>query len=120
MRVICTLTIVAFALLPLLAQRPVPGHPPTNPRYGYNDTAYHQRYDDGYDKGRAAERDNARYDPTREASYRTADHGYTSRYGTKDDYRGVYREGFRAGYDDGYRGLERYARNRRLNNGRFP
>lgn len=120
MRVLITLTIVVFAALPLLAQSRPQGRPPTNPRYGYNDAAYHQGYDNGYDKGRAAERDNARYDPTREALYRAGDGGYTSRYGTKDDYRSAYRDGFRAGYDDGYRGLERYARNRRLNNGRFP
>jgi len=43
----------------------------------------------------------------RHSRYRAADHGYDNRCGTKDDYKLVYRDGFEAGYEDGYRGTTR-------------
>jgi hypothetical protein len=69
----------------------------------YQDVAYRNGYDDGYEKGEEDARDNDRYDPVRHGRYRSADHGYESRYGSKEQYKNVYRDGFRAGYDAGYR-----------------
>ena len=38
----------------------------------------------------------------RVSRYRSADRGYNSRYGSKDQYKLVYRDGFEAGYAQGY------------------
>jgi hypothetical protein len=51
--------------------------------------------------------------PARQSGYRSADRGYTSRYGSKDSYKAAYRGGFRAGYDDGYREARAYGSDRR-------
>ena len=89
------------------------GNYPTNDRYGYpnsgsnrvygnNSVAYDNGYRDGLEKGR--EDANGRsYDPVRHSWYRSADRGYNNRYGTKDQYKLVYRDGFEAGYDQAYR-----------------
>ena len=81
-------------------------------RYGYPGGygGYYQRgpafdlgYRDGLDKGREDRRDRDRDDPVRHGRYRSADHGYQRRYGPRDVYRGVYRQGFLAGYEEAYR-----------------
>jgi hypothetical protein len=74
-----------------------------NAGYGYSRVPYDNGYEDGLDKGREDGRDNDSYDPVRHSRYRSADHGYNSRYGSKDDYKNVYRAGFSDGYDVGYR-----------------
>lgn len=71
-------------------------------RYTYG-PAFSNGYEDGYDKGRDDGRDRDRFDPNRHSRYRSADHGYERRYGSKDVYRNVYRDGFRDGYQAGYR-----------------
>jgi hypothetical protein len=67
-------------------------------------------YTHGYDEGRSAgandARRNHRFDYSRYSDYRDADNGYRG-YGDRNAYRTLYREGFVAGYNDGYR---RYAR----------
>jgi hypothetical protein len=73
----------------------------------YNNAAYQNGYRDGLEKGREDAGDRDSYDPVRHSRYRSADHGYNSRYGTKDDYKLVYRDGFEAGYDEGYRTTRR-------------
>ena len=82
-----------------------PNQYPNAPRAGvaYNNAAYQNGYRDGLEKGREDAGDRDSYDPVRHSRYRSADHGYNSRYGTKDDYKLVYRDGFEAGYDEGYR-----------------
>ena len=81
--------------------------------------AYHQRgdytqyargqqraYDRGFHQGvEAGARDwkrRQRFDPWRDSRYRSADSGYSSRYGPRQPYGRAYREGFRAGYERGY------------------
>ena len=77
--------------------------------YPYDDESrsvpYAQGYRDGRDKGHDDRSDDKRYDPTRHGRYKDADRGYERRYGDKDDYRVIYRDGFRAGYSEGYRGV---------------
>ena len=34
--------------------------------------------------------------------YRSGDRGYNSRYGTRDNYKLAYRDGFEAGYEQAY------------------
>lgn len=71
--------------------------------YGYNSQAYDNGYRDGLEKGREDARDGDSYDPVRHSRYRSGDHGYNSRYGTREQYRLAYRDGFEAGYDQAYR-----------------
>lgn len=60
-------------------------------------------YRDGLVKGEEDARDRDRYDPSRHAWYRSADRGYSSRYGAKSRYQSDYRRGFLEGYNDAYR-----------------
>jgi hypothetical protein len=80
-----------------------PNQSPT-PRAGtaYNSTAYDNGFRDGLEKGREDVRDNDSYDPVRHSRYRSADRGYNQRYGTKEQYKLTYRDGFEAGYQQGY------------------
>jgi len=78
-------------------------------RYGYgsgygnvNSVPYRNGYQDGLEKGREDGRDRDSFDPVRHSRYRSADHGYNGRYGSKTDYKLIYRDGFEAGYRDGY------------------
>jgi hypothetical protein len=76
-----------------------------NSGYGYNSVPYDNGYRDGLEKGREDANDRDSYDPVRHSWYRSGDRGYNSRYGTKDSYKLAYRDGFEAGYDQAYRGL---------------
>ena len=66
------------------------------------DAAYDNGYRDGIEKGREDRGDNDSFDPVRHSRYRSADNGYNSRYGTKEQYKLTYRDGFEAGYAQGY------------------
>jgi hypothetical protein len=67
-----------------------------------NSAAYGNGYRDGIDKGRADAKDRHSFDPVRHSRYRSADRGYDNLYGSKNDYKLVYRDGFEAGYRTGY------------------
>jgi hypothetical protein len=73
-----------------------------------NSVAYDNGSRDGYEKGREDARDNDSFDPVRHSRYRSGDRGYNSRYGTRDDYKLVYRDGFESGYERGYREVKGY------------
>ena len=72
--------------------------------YRYNTVPFDTGYKDGHDKGREDARDRDSYDPVRHSRYRSADHGYDRRDGSKEEYKQVYRAGFESGYEDGYQG----------------
>ena len=76
--------------------------PAAGARSGYNSVAYDNGFRDGLEKGREDVRDNDSFDPVRHSRYRSADHGYDQRYGTKEQYKLTYRDGFEAGYQQGY------------------
>ena len=80
--------------------------------YEYNSVAIQNGERDGYEKGREDARDNDSYDPVRHSWYRSGDRGYNNRYGTRDDYKLVYRDGFESGYERGYREVKGYGANR--------
>jgi hypothetical protein len=88
--------------------------------YGYGSQGFEIGYSEGYEKGLEDARDRDRYDPLRHKWYREGDHGYNSRYGTREQYKNAYRDGFRAGYDRGYSEANRYSRNRNDRYGRRP
>lgn len=83
---------------------PGPASPGTRSGRGrFDGPGFHAGYADGYDKGFDDADDRRRFEPTRHGRYRSANHGYEGRYGSKSAYRETYREGFLAGYEAGYR-----------------
>jgi hypothetical protein len=72
--------------------------------YGYNrGPAYSNGLNDGYEKGREDARDRDSYDVLRHKWYREGDRHYRSSYGPRQQYENIYRQGFKEGYDRGYR-----------------
>jgi hypothetical protein len=69
----------------------------------YTSPAADNGYRDGYAAGRDDARDRDRYDPVRSSRYRSGDHGYNGRYGSRDEYKREYRAAFQRGYDQGFR-----------------
>ena len=78
---------------------------PRYPNYGggyYYDAAFNNGYADGAEKGREDVRERRMYDPSRHSRYRSADHLYEGEYGSKDQYKSDYRQGFIDGYDSAF------------------
>lgn len=71
-------------------------------RYGYS-PALNNGVTDGYEKGREDARDRDSYDVRRHKWYRDGDRHYRNEYGPRRQYEDLYRQGFREGYDRGYR-----------------
>jgi hypothetical protein len=67
--------------------------------------AFEQGFKDGRDDGRDDRSDDRRFDPTRHDRYQRADRGDERREGGAKRSPDEYREGFRAGYAEGYRGV---------------
>jgi flagellar biosynthesis/type III secretory pathway protein FliH len=85
-------------------------YPNTRGGYGYPSPrgsgyspAYANGVNDGYEKGREDARDRDSYDLLRHKWYRSGDHDYKSSYGPRQQYENLYRQGFKEGYDRGYR-----------------
>ena len=57
---------------------------------------------DGIEAGRDDARRRERFDPVRARRYRSADHDYDRRYGSRDEYGREYRANFERGYREGY------------------
>ncbi len=72
-----------------------------------NSVAADNGYRDGLVKGREDAEDGDSYDPDRHSWYRSANRGYSSRYGSRDQYARDYRAAFADGYDEAYRDAER-------------
>jgi hypothetical protein len=74
-------------------------------RYGraIDNPAASAGYEDGYRQGVDDARDGDRSDPVRARHYREGDRGYDRRYGSRDEWKRVYREAFLSGYQRGYR-----------------
>ena len=85
----------------MLRNRYPNGNYPTGSRASY-DGAFDNGYRDGLEKGREDRGDNDSFDPVRHGWYRSGDRGYNSRYGTRDNYKLAYRDGFEAGYEQAY------------------
>lgn len=69
----------------------------------YRSPAAEVGYRDGYAQGRSDARDGDRFDPVRASRYRSGDHEYSRRYGSRDEYKRIYRSAFQDGYQQGYR-----------------
>jgi hypothetical protein len=84
------------------------GYPNRAPVYGraiprYSSVAAETGFRDGLDQGRKDARDRRRFDPVRASRYRSGDHDYDRRYGSRDEYQREYRAAFLQGYEAGYR-----------------
>jgi len=58
---------------------------------------------DGVAQGRDDAHDRRPFDPVRASRYRSGDHEYSDRYGSRDVYKREYRAAFQQGYEEGYR-----------------
>lgn len=85
--------------------RTYPGSPQQYPggSRGYTDAAFQNGADDGYEKGGEDARRSRSFDPLRHAWYRSGDRHYEGRFGSREQYKDIYRRGFQEGYDRGYR-----------------
>ncbi len=83
-------------------------------RTGRRSIGYENGYSDGYDKGLEDADRNRDFDPTRHSWYRNAVRGHEDEYGTKAEYKNIYRDGFRAGYEAGFNDRDRNDENRRV------
>lgn len=70
-------------------------------RYGYT-PAFDNGARDGYEKGQEDARKNRSFDPLRHSWYRSGDRHYEGRYGSREQYKDVYRRGFQQGYERGF------------------
>jgi hypothetical protein len=73
----------------------------------YTSPAGESGYRDGFEAGRNDARHRGPFDPQRSSRYRSADHNYNRRYGSKDDYKREYRVAFQRGYQEGFTGARR-------------
>ncbi|MEO6212371.1 MAG: hypothetical protein ABIP65_01970 [Vicinamibacterales bacterium] len=80
------------------------GQDPSSQGANYGSAPFRKGYDDGLVKGREDAGDRDSYDPARHAWYRSANRGYDSRYGSREQYGAAYREGFLDGYQRAHRG----------------
>ena len=71
--------------------------------FGRNIPAFQNGYRDGMTKGREDGEDGDRFDLNRHGWYRSATRGYDDDRGSKAEYQARYRQGFEAGYSEGYR-----------------
>ena len=86
---------------------------------GYYNTfeiARQQGYSYGMNVGAMDAQRGQSYKPQRSRYFKNADQGYRSDFGNKGQYKQVFRDAFVQGYREGF---QRYAYNRRSNNGRW-
>jgi len=85
---------------------------------GYNtyDIARQQGYSYGLSVGAGDAQRGQSYKPQRSRYFKDATEGYRSEFGNKGQYKQVFRDAFVQGYNEGY---QRYAYQRRSNNGRW-
>lgn len=76
-------------------------YPAPGPRV-VDDRAYRVGYESGLDHGRDDARRGRSFDYDRHRDFRNADRGYGG-WGSRNDYRQMFRRGFTSGYEDGYR-----------------
>ena len=83
-----------------------PGYPSNGSygRYGgYTSEAVQNGINDGYEKGAEDARKNRSFDPLRHDWYRSGDRHYNGRFGSREQYKDLYRRGFQEGYERGFR-----------------
>jgi len=72
-------------------------------RGAYGSVAFQNGFRDGVEKAQEDTRDGDRYDPARHGWYKSANRGYNSGYGSRDQYAAEYRDGFLEAYRQNHR-----------------
>jgi len=90
------------------------------PYYEARRSAYDQGYREGFARGQSDARRGNRYAYENVRDYQRADKGYHRRMGDRERYRHIFRDGFAAGYSEGYGRLARYGRNVPRRQGPYP
>jgi hypothetical protein len=85
---------------PYSGSRPIWG--PSGQYGAYYSPAFDNGLRDGYEKGLEDARRNRSFDPVRHSWYRSGDRQYRSQYGSRDQYKDVYRRACQQGYERGY------------------
>jgi hypothetical protein len=85
-------------------------------RNAAKDYGFQYGYQDGFQYGLNAQSQGFNYDYRSSQEFQYADRGYDQSMGEHDDFQGAYRNGYKAGYDDGF-----YGRPSRYDSyGRYP
>ncbi len=71
-------------------------------KWNYHDVASDIGYRDGIAAGSKDARTGHSYRPEEHDSWKDGDHGYSGSYGSKNEYKHVYRSAYIAGYSDGF------------------
>ena len=79
------------------------GRPSDRNGYYGSGLAYDNGYREGIKEGEKDGRSRDQFDFRDEGDWRDGDHGYRREYGPREQYRDLYRQAFRDGYDRGYR-----------------
>ena len=103
MPALAAVILLGGASAPVQAQTRLPGWGAPDAR-GEAGEAYNNGYARGYREGLEDARSGHQADYRREREYRNADWGYNGRYGSRDEYKRVFRGGFEAGYRDAFSG----------------
>ena len=69
-----------------------------------NNPAYRFGFQDGLTDGAADRQHGHKFSVRNDHKYKKGDHGYSSQFGAKDQYRNQYREAYERGYQQGYNG----------------
>lgn len=69
--------------------------------------AYQNGFEDGMRSGQRDARDRRDFSYGRDGEYRSADRGYSRAWGDRDDYRRTFRQGYEAGYTEGFNRVAR-------------
>jgi hypothetical protein len=83
------------------------------PYYDARRSAYDEGYRRGLQEGEKDARQGDRYGYQDEREFQRADRGYNRRFGDRERYRQVFRDGYAAGYSDSFNRYSRYGRNDR-------
>ena len=92
-----------FALAFAAPARAQFGRPSDRNGYYGSGPAYDNGYREGIKEGEKDGRNRDAFEFRDEGDWRDGDHGYRREYGDRNFYRRVFRDGFEAGYADGYR-----------------
>jgi len=72
---------------------------------GTSNVAFRNGFTDGQEKGQEDVSKRRTYDPSRHGRFRDGNHLYQREYGSEDQYKSEYRQGFVDGYDSAFGGI---------------
>ena len=94
--------VVVMAALPVFSISVAAQDPQTQPQANALMRGYRAGYSDGYPAGVRDSANQADKDFRSKAEYQQADRAYSPNFGSLDEYRNGYKQGFEVGYNDGF------------------